>query len=345
MTMAIQSPSVFGEYNEGFRRFLDSFRSEFTYVVEQFTRYAGELQSALLSTAEISVEVASLNTGTTRRLFSLMKDISALKDYFQAIIRSTKGVVDYGTKVIPHIQKQFNENDHYKATETIEIFLTELKERIQVVQKYLDEMKGDRNLAQEEIAKKIEEVGNEYDASTQQLLQKLKNAQWMKIGRSFICYTLGQTVIAMSSGSEGTAVDLGEGIMTFSAQSLLEGVKSFADDLSPDLKEKLQSNASKISSLLTECYQKVTHFDIKINSIISNIDQLHKRSGIIKQKLSTVTVIDEVNIATWLSITGYLEEMLGVLADLQVKVIKNGEVDEVDEEIGKMFKKIKELLD
>ena len=101
----------------------------------------------LLHMKSINIQIVAVDSDFAIEVDILRKNISLVGDYYHIIFIGTEGVVAYGTSnIIPSIQKLIQEKEFYKATEKMENFFNNLKERIIMLKNDVANMKKDRDV-------------------------------------------------------------------------------------------------------------------------------------------------------------------------------------------------------
>ena len=304
---------------------------------------------------QISGEIAKVDSHYGMRLWTLIKDVSSLRDYYHIIYNSTKGVVDYGTSnIIFEIQLLIEEKKYHEATEIMESFLSNLKERIKMVENDIDKMKQDYSVDWEGIKEKIHNIHDDYDAAKDQLDTKVRHAQakqaeLLKLGTSSFFYvalgtaTGGMLVSIMPNTNVGEVMKqitekMGTEIIAFSFGNVLKGLHSLTSNVPSDLQKKVESNASNVSDCLNGFFKIMTSFHTKIATVISGIDKLKIYNNILQEKLKSKSIAQK-NIADWQNISTYMQQIYCSLVHLQDEVIKKEahKISEVDEAMTQLI--------
>ena len=345
--------------NNAFRSFFENFVANFQHGAEETISslgyFLGELQIHLTGMQEISGEIAKVDSHYGMRLWTLVKDVSSLRDYYHIIYNSTKGVVEYGTSnIILEIQTLIREKRYHEATEIMESFLNNLKDRIKMVENDIEKMKQDYSVDWKDIQEKIENIHDDYDAAKDQLDTKVRHAQakqteLLKLGTSSFFYVAlgtaagGMLVSIMPDTNVGAVMkqiteQVGTEIITFSFGNVLKGLHSLASHVPSDLQKKVESNASKVRDCLNGFFKIMTSFHMKIATVISGIDKLRVYNNKLQEKLVSKS-ISQKNIADWQDISTYLQQIYRSLVYLQDEVIEKEtfKISEIDEAMRRLI--------
>ena len=280
------------------------------------------------------------------RLWTLVKDVSSLRDYYHIIYNSTKGVVDYGTSnIILEIQILIQEKRYHEATEIMESFLNNLKDRIKMVENDIDKMKQDYSVDWKDIQEKIENIHDDYDAAKNQLDTKVRHAQakqaeLLKLGTSSFFYvalgtaTGGMLVSIMPDTNMGAVMKqitekVGTEIISFSFGNV---------NVPTDLQKKVESNASKVHDCLDGFFKIMTSFHMKIATVVKGIDKLKVYNNKLQEKLNSKS-LSQKNIADWTDISTYVQQIYRSLVYLQDEVIEKEtyKISELDEAMRQLI--------
>jgi len=176
-----------------------------------------------------------------------------------------------------------------------------------------------------------------------------KRAELLKLGTSTFFYVTvgaatGSLIVATMPDTNVAAVmkqvteQVGVEIISFSYGNMLKGLNSVALNVPADLQKKVESNASKVRYCLDGFFQQVTSFHMKIGTVIKGIDQLKVLNSKLQVKLQSEPA-DDRNIADWVDISTYLQQIYGALINLKEEVIekKENKVPEFDEAIDELI--------
>lgn len=329
-------------------RFAGNFVDNFQNVAERLFRYMGgdflqQLQSHLTELSQLSQEVERTDSSFGKRLWELKTDISLLRDYYHVLYTSIKGVVDYGTQIIPEIRKLIDvERNYNDASKIIGTFLSDLKERIEKVEKDIDKIKQHRCVNLDEIKEQIGIMINEYDTATNVLVEKINNEQkrrieLLKIGSTtFLCLAVAgvagtmtvsyvpavetdsELSTALATGLKHAAEMVGTEFFSIGAEHVREKLHYV---ISSDLQKKVELNASKIHSCFNSFFREIFYFQTKIHTITMEIGTLKDYNSQLQVKFESKPT-DQKDIADWCNISIYLNQIYESLMYLKAQVIE-----------------------
>ena len=301
---------------------------------------------------KISSEISKVNTDFAIKLRILLKDISALRDYYHVIYNSTKGVVDYGTSsIINDIRIQIREKRYYEATGELDSFLDNLKERIEKVESDVDKMKQDESVDCDEIEGKVKAVKDEFDAAKQQLSEEVRHAQnkqtelW-KLGSSTFFYvavgaTAGGMLIScipdtkIGEALKQIAEKVGTEFVTFSFGNTMKGLHSLSSNVPKELQEKVDKKASEVHNCIIQFFKIVTEFNQRIKTVVIVIDDIKEYNKKVRKNLEK----DEKRKADWESISKYLQNIYESIMYLRQEIIEKEplKMDEIDKAMDELI--------
>ena len=344
-----------GPYRTFYESFAENFKKGTEEVIHSLGYFLGELQTHLTDMEKISSEISKVNTDFAMRLWTLLKDISALRDYYHVIYNSTKGVVNYGTSgIINEIRMLIKGKQYYDATEMLDSFLVSLKERIEKVESDVDKMKQDESVDCDEIEGKVRAVKDEYDAAKQQLSEEVGHAQkkqselW-KLGCSTFFYvTVGTTaggmlISCMPNTQIGDAMKhiaekVGTEMVTFSFGNTLKGLHSLSSNVPEELQKRVDNKAFEVHHCINQFVKIVTDFNKRIRTVVTVIDNIKDYNKKVQNSLKRKP-ISEQNYADWTSISEYLQDVYDSIMYLRKEIIEKEppKMDEIDKAMGELI--------
>ena len=327
---------------QSLQSFATSFAAKLQYGAERFFGNLGgdfvqQFGLHLKEMEDISREVEKENRGFAKRLQDLKKDFSSLQDYYHVIYGSTKGVVDYGgSKVIPKICESIENSLYSEAIEIMEVFLNNLKERLEKVESDIDKIWRYRCVdIADGIKDQIELMRREHTDAEIRLLGKAEEEQKRKVellklgSTTFLCIAVaGKMAIRFvpadtDIGKEiiQAAGTVGKEFVSFGATNMFKGLEYV---VSSDLSKKVNSCASKLYRCFNTFLEGVTDFQTKIETLITEIDTLRYYVKTLEQKME-YSPTDQKNIAEWENISIYLQQIHDSVMHLKDKVIERKE--------------------
>ena len=321
-----------------FLSFANFFKKGAEEVFHSLGYFLGQLQTHLTDMEKISSEISTVNNEFANRLWALVKDISSLRDYYHVIYNSTKGVVNYGSSgIIYDIQRRIRDKAYYEATELMDSFLDNLKERIEMVGKIVNKMKQDESVNFTGIENRVKTVKDEYDAAKQLLNEKVsptqaKQTELWRVGSSSFFYvalgtvTGGMLISCMPDTTIGAMMkqiteNVGNEIVTFSFGNTLKGLNSLASNVPYELQKKVGANASKVLSCIDQFFKVLAHFHMQIGTVETVIDEI-KCYNTTLQKSLKCKPMSKQNTADWLNISEYLQQVYDSIIYLQQEVVE-----------------------
>ena len=348
LAAASSDTSRYGILAQGMHSFACYFRDHFIPGVQQVIRYTDgrifseRLQLHMTEVSQITQEVDQTDSRFGRRLLSLKTRISYLNNYYDNLCVYIKGIVDYGTEMIPKICNLIDEKQNYnEAIKIIGSFLDALGGRIEMVEKYIEEIQQVHCKDIDEIEQQVQIVIDEYSDANKVLIEKidkekteLVNVGYMiyysEVAATFLPKIATMAVTYVSSPEEFSAA-LSEAfkhavdtVSTGTKRRINEQVQSIVEKyikFPNDLRKKVESNASKIRNSFDYFFSEISSFKIKIHTITGKIGILKNCSNEVQKELKNKP-IDPKDIPHWINISMHLKQICETLKDLKTKVIE-----------------------